>query len=95
MTTYLTLTYLNNSTYLINLTYLILLVSRNIAYVLGNFIMNKTSDDIVSSPSDKKLMELGLVYGDTLPHRGIFSENNNNIILTYKERAVELEDKIR
>lgn len=95
MTTYLTLTYLNNSTYLINLTYLILLVSRNIAYVLGNFIMNKTSDDIASSPSDKKLMELGLVYGDTLPHRGIFSENNNNIILTYKERAVELEDKIR
>ena len=57
--------------------------------------MNKTSDDIASSPSDKKLMELGLVYGDTLPHRGIFSENNNSIILTYKERAVELEDKIR
>ena len=95
MTTYLILTYLNNSTYLINLTYLILLVSRNIAYVLGNFIMNKTSDDIASSPSDKKLMELGLVYGDTLPHRGIFSENNNSIILTYKERAVELKDKIR
>lgn len=95
MTTYVILTYLNNSTYLINLTYLILLVSRNIAYVLGNFIMNKTSDDIASSPSDKKLMELGLVYGDTLPHRGIFSENNNSIILTYKERAVELKDKIR
>lgn len=57
--------------------------------------MNKTSDDIASSPSDKKLMQLGLVYGDTLSHRGMFSANNNSIIQTYKERAVELKDKIR
>ena len=42
------------------------LMSRNIEYVLGNFIIDKISDDIASSVSDEKLMEFGLVYDDIL-----------------------------
>ena len=42
--------------------------------------MNKTSNDIASPISDKKLMEFGLVYGDILSHRGTFPPNNNSMI---------------
>ena len=71
------------------------MVSRNVEYVLGNFIMNKISDDTASSVSDKKLMEFGVVYGDILSYRGMFPPNNNSAIPPYRERAVELKDKIR
>ena len=71
------------------------MVSRNIEYVLGNFIMNKISDEIASSISDEKLMEFSLVYGDILSYRGMFPPNNNSVIPTYRKRAAELKDKIR
>ena len=71
------------------------MVSRNVEYVLGNFIMNKISDDTASSVSDKKLMEFGVVYGDILSYHGMFRPNNNSMIPPYRERAVELKDKIR
>ena len=57
--------------------------------------MNKISDDIASSVSDEKLMEFGLVYGDILSYCGTFPPNNNSVILTYRERAAKLKDKIR
>ena len=40
-------------------------------------------------------MEFGLVYGDILSYRGMFPPNKDSAILTYKERAAELKDKIR
>ena len=33
-------------------------------FVLGNFIMNKISNDIAGSVSDENLIEFSLVYGD-------------------------------
>ena len=57
--------------------------------------MNKISDDIASFISDEKLMEFGFVYGDILSYRGMFPPNNNSVIPTYRERALELKDKIR
>ena len=66
------------------------MVSRNIEYVLRNFIMNEISDDIASSVSDEELMEFGLVYGDTLSYRGMFLVNNNSVIPNYMERATIL-----
>ena len=71
------------------------MVSRDIEYVLGNFIMNKISDDIASSVSDEKLMEFGLVYGDMLSYCGMFLPNNNSVIPPYREMTAELKHKIR
>ena len=38
---------------------------------------------------------MGLVYGDILPYPGIFPPNNISVFLTYREKAVELKDKIQ
>ena len=57
--------------------------------------MNKISNDTAGSVSDENLMEFGLVYGDILSYRGMFPPNKDSAILTYKERAAELKDKIR
>ena len=59
------------------------------------FILNKISNDIAGYVSDENLMEFGLVYGDILSYRGMFPPNKDSAILTYKERAAELKDKIR
>ena len=57
--------------------------------------MNKTSNDIAGSVSGENLMEFGLVYGNILSYRGMFPPNKDSTILTYRERAAELKDKIR
>ena len=57
--------------------------------------MNKISDDIASSVSDKKLMEFGLFYGNIPSYCGMFPPNNGSVIPTYRERAGELKDEIR
>eukprot|EP00794_Sanderia_malayensis_P001314 gene1314-1460_t len=77
------------------------LESRNIDYLLPAFQVNKIDDDVATSCSDAKLLEIGLVYGDILSFRKKFNQDNkdgnigNQKAKTYEERAEELRKRIK
>ena len=64
-------------------------------------MVNKIDDTIANKCTDTKLLELGLVYGDLLSFREVFSNKvlkeslTSSKILTYEERADVLKERLK
>lgn len=71
------------------------LKSRNLEYLLPNFICLKIDDNVASNISDHKLLEMGLVYGDLLAFKQMFTDPRSCIMKSYEQRSEELKKELK
>uniref|UniRef100_A0A7M5X188 Uncharacterized protein n=1 Tax=Clytia hemisphaerica TaxID=252671 RepID=A0A7M5X188_9CNID len=67
---------------------------RGCIHLLENFIVNKIDDTVAPFCDDKKLLDLGLLYGDLISFKQTFCESSSKVT-TYREKAQNLKTKLK